>query len=121
MKNWPGTPGFEPAAPQADERVGPDRLDRDDREPKPAERHVPGARGCRRGVARAIASTAAAAPEIVVTQGTRASERRLADEVAVRAGAPTVRRVDDELDLAAPHEVDDGRALARAPRPCARG
>ena len=71
MKNCPGIPGSTSPAAQPDERVRPDGLDADDA--KPGGRHVSWRERVSPRVARAIASTAAVAPAIVVTQGTRAT------------------------------------------------
>ena len=78
MKNWPGTPGSSPPTLEPEQRVRPDRLVRDDRKSLAARVHasIP-MRSCSESAdsarAFAIACTAAAAPEIVVTQGTRAT------------------------------------------------
>ena len=107
-----GDAGLDRAGLDAQERVRPDRLGAR-RPAAPAPRHAPvPIRSCSESAvsarAFAIACTAAAAPEIVVMQGTRALERSLADAVAVCAGAGALRRVDDQVAAAVADEVDDG-------------
>ena len=81
MKNWPGTPGSIGPASSAQQRVRPDRLGAGDAQlllpsRDRLSRTVP-IRSCSESAvsarAFAIACTAAAAPEIVVMQGTRAT------------------------------------------------
>ena len=64
--------------------------------------------------APAIASTAARATASVVMHGHARDHGGLADRVAVAAGVPALRRVDDEVDAAAADELDDRVALLDA-------
>ena len=117
MKNWPGTPGVEPAALDAEQRVRPDRLGAGDRY---AARVSCSIRSCRESaisVAR-VRDRVARRPRrrtSVVMQGTRADERGLADQVAVACarrepcGVLTTRS-----QRPAPDRVDDRRRPSRA-------
>ena len=97
MKNWPGIPGLDRPGRDPEQRVGTDRLGAGDAQlghpgPERDAGHAPfpirsWSESAVSARAFAIACTAAAAPEIVVMQGTRALERRLADPVSVRTGA----------------------------------